>query len=583
VLEVRVYDTDGPVEGAGVFFNGGRIGTTDFDGATTGEVPYERELNVGVEFPDGDSCDLSTETAGLAGAGVPAAGPRLSSLPSPTLPADGGSNVSVPVNGSVEVTVSGEAVPGETVAVRATIEGHDMENADVLVNGERVGKTDFVGEYELRIPEDGRGSLNVTVVRGEFAGSEQVVLELLTLSVQPRGVISLPGGTATVVARRGPDPAVNATVAIDGETVGRTDENGELALTLPTDTDANLSVATDAQTAATSTGAVFGATLLLVIGHSLVVAVGGVAAARRRGRRSAGAVVYAGVAALTVAAVVALYGWVPGGVAALLSALPLVAFAFRTGDGPSTDRARSLLSWLRSVPGRVPTLVVETARWLGDVLDDVGRVLGDLRAWLRGALSDLRTWLAAQPRSLGALVRRLLGWVLDLPGRLAAAVTPARVAGVPVAATATLDGYVALGWAGAVVGALGSVVAAAMANRTTPEPPSAPSTATGPAMDREPTASPTVADPDADPTTIRERWRRFARWVRPGDWTTSSAVEVERTATEQGYPDDAAAALTEAFRRQEYGGDRSVPERLRDRARRAYDRLDSHRRDGGDQ
>jgi hypothetical protein len=76
---------------------------------------------------------------------------------------------------------------------------------------------------------------------------------------------------------------------------------------------------------------------------------------------------------------------------------------------------------------------------------------------------------------------------------------------------------------------------------------------------------------------IRELWRRFARRVAPEHWPQRTPGEVSRRAIDAGFPRDSVVELTAVFRDVEYGGE-SLSETHYRRARNAFDSLG----DGGE-
>lgn len=585
----------GPISGATVRFNGESIGTTDERGQVSGMVPYERDLNVSVSFPEGVSCSFDrqietgqgsasaldsdgsgawavSESRGPTGGSVLAAaafGRQESSTRSdspPRVQAGNESTVSVSVSGNVEILVSGTPYPGETVDIRAHIDGVPMATATVTVDGERVGATDENGRYDgLAIPADGSETVTVTVSRGDFEGAKTITVALLEASVRPNGLLTLPGASASLVVERGDERVEEAAVSIDGERVGSTGPDGTVGFTAPTDLDATITVSTNRQQATVEMRSVYETTALALLVYGTLSAVIAGIVARKRGRKQGGSVLLGSAGLLTLVVVHAYGGRTALALTGLVSlAVAVFAFAYRERARLASD-AETAGGWFAAFGQWLTRSALAVARRLETMLDNVGP-----------ALSSLLESLRSRPASVRGLLDGLWRSLRSLPSSVATAVPSGSSRSVAVAVLAVVllaAGGLLGGWQG-VLAALGVLAMLALflgrdddeeseSEATVPAPP-----------------EPEVIERDeSGPATLRERWRAFARWVRPGRWRKSTTGDVERAAREKGYPDGHVETLAAAFRRVEYS-DSDVPDETRDHADEAFDRLADHRNRG---
>lgn len=560
-LGVEVVRGGDPASGVTVWFNDRRIGTTGLDGRVSGQVPYERPLSIRVSFGDGAVCEGLARTPDSAALGL---------APATADDADNDSTatVEVAVEAEMQVSVDASAFPGETVTVRATIEGVPVPDARVSVDGETVGRTGDGGSYDLTVPDDGRTEITVAARRGDFGAAAPVRVLDLDVGVRPKGLLALPGARGAVVVERGDDPYAGAGVAVDGQRIDVSDGDGTTDLRLPLNPGASITATTGRQTVSVDIASVYAGSAVIVSLYLLLV--GGLAryAARSRGRQSALRVSGAGLSILAVVVAHAYAGTAGATAAGLVVGLGAVLWIGARRRETVASGGRSAAGFLRSVPRWVVGAVVATARWLEPIAGAVA-----------SGLARLARWLSRQPRSIPVLLARLAGFVRTVPGRLRA--IPWRWLLVAVAAIASVGAAYALwdtpGAAVATVVLLGAAVA--LYGRRADDP----SAATGTEPDETVTtpATGTESDQSDDDPSLRERWRTFARWVRPRRWPVSTPGEVARDARGEGYPEEAVRALTDAFRETEYGR-RPASERVRQRGERAFRRLADHR-DGGDE
>ncbi|RXK51952.1 DUF4129 domain-containing protein [Halorientalis pallida] len=502
-VPVVVTDERGRVEGARVSLDGEVVGTTDERGTVPVEVPYERELTLDATLPAGSTCSTSRDTAGVEAAPASAAvAPVAAGVGAPE---------------SSRWTAAAQVRPGED----------DGDDAD----GPRVTRGVTV-DGEVRI-----------AVEGE----------------------PIPGERVTLGATVDGEPMREATVSVDGQRVGTTDDEGRYRLRVPTDGPDSIRVRVERgefggekRIDVTNLRAVVRpATILAIPGGDAVVV------ARLGNRTVPNATVTLGgerlgttdaqgrlrfslpsdptaVIALRAGDLTARQSLVPlYAVTALVALLVVLALALvvaklrgRTGNVRGTaisltERLRRLARWLVGLAFRVTAALEGLLDWLAVRLRALRAVLASLTALgslgaVRDAVAGALAWLLALPGRAWAALLTMVAWLRGLPGRL-------RRRGADDG-TATADDSV---------------------------------TATG-------------ADERDDPAGLRERWRAFARWVAPERWPQRTPGEVAREAAETGFPHESVRDLTRVFRDVEYGGRPETPER-EERARTAFDALRDHR------
>ena len=381
-----------PVAGAAVLFNGDPIGKTDAAGNVTGEVPYERSLEIEVRRDDG-----SPRLAAVSPTG------GYASVPPPRLRAKQ-DTVTFDVPTEIDVEVRGDLRPEATVDVVATIDGEPVRDAEVAVDGDPVARTDGEGATTVRLPDADTAEL--VVERVEARGNRTLDLTggataddgSLTVSVSPSLPLALPTGSATVAVERDGEPVPNATVAMGGEAVGETGPDGALDVDLPF---------ADSATVAASAGDATGETtvedlyrnLALAGGTGLLVLLVAFAAAYRRGLtpRVLAELARRGVVRTVRAVVAALVGLAGAADAGLAT---LVGWGRRAVEllGQGAEGARELLESLRagavSAVERAAALLREVPRRLHP-----RAILDSLRDLRRTATASVA---AARAETLGA-------------------------------------------------------------------------------------------------------------------------------------------------------------------------------------
>ncbi|MEF8936509.1 MAG: transglutaminase domain-containing protein, partial [Halovenus sp.] len=165
-----------------------------------------------------------------------------------------------------ETTLNQTALPGEPVEVSVTYEGTPVIQETVYFNGEPVGRTDSDGtvvgivpdaeELRISIEEHTRSSASDTVMDDDQESASQPVQASggssastvstgqadddrtdthpieRTASLAISGETT-PGETVTVTATAGDRLLDGATIRLDGEPVGQTDERGQIDVRLP--------------------------------------------------------------------------------------------------------------------------------------------------------------------------------------------------------------------------------------------------------------------------------------------------------------------------------------------------------------
>ncbi|WP_434530743.1 DUF4129 domain-containing protein [Haloarcula sp. NS06] len=575
-LTVLVYQDLEPAAATRVWFNDRYVGRTDQSGQVTGQVPYQRELNVTVESPGVESCQFyrrpdegsGTETADrLARENMWLSGEGDSTATRQQTAADNNTG-QYRVAGNVSVTLLGEPYPGSTVPLVATVDGVPVRNATVSHDGDIVGRADTTGQSQLTVPDS--DTTAVTVSRGEFEGTARVDVLNLHVRVVPAKTLPVPSNSAAVNATINGKAVTNATVTLGDQRRGTTGADGTVAVSLPANPSLTVTAATDRQTARTTLwdayiGTVVVSSMLLVV-TVVTIAIAALLYTPRVARGVGvlwaifDSLFFIGVLwerdglviALTVVGVAALYHYrsdaISGGQA--------VAHAARNGS----KRVAGLVA-------RVVQLTRRTALWL------VGCIEAMLRIGQRLAIR-LAAWLTSLPLTVTGLSRRFRQW-LRLAGYRAITVvraetTPRRIVTLGFSCVGVILSYVRWGAAGAVVAGAGvalSAVSVYISGRTDDTDRQTEASRPGPS---ESGTDSSDGDESALPS-LRDIWRAFARHVVPGHWRTRTPGEVSRAAIDSGLPRAPVEALTEAFRDVEYGGYSS--DNRREQARNAYDAL----------
>lgn len=594
-VTVGVFDAGVPLPDVPVRFNSDPVGRTGENGRVSGQVPYNRTLAVTVDVDadcefyrerfDADTVESdlgSTADQDAANdhrrpdsgksssdpevlAEMPI-GPGVTGATGGTGDArahqSGNETGAYRVRGDVNLTVDGDPYPGETLTVTANVEGVPMREATVEVDGESTGPTDGSGDARLTVP-DGQQEATVTVSRGDFAGETTVDVLLLTASVRPREGLPVPGERAAVVAAVDEKPADGVRVRLDGQRLGQTPSDGTLPFGLPVGTGATVVATTERQTARVPLWQVYLPTvgnLLAVLGLGVV----GVVGARLLGGETATARVAAGWSCLAVADAAFVVGEVPG-LALALGGTGLAGVAYyRRQLASGGEEAAGLFAWAVSLVRRTALGVVDG---LERLVDGVVALLGGLWTNLT-SFETFVAWVDAVVRKVATTV-----WVVLTLRRVGVALF---VGAELVLATARWGDEGLIASVGG-LSVLALLVVLWRRDDVTVEPgPDDDGTDETDAAFRG-TATADGSDSAERVLSIRELWRRFARWVVPGAWRTKTPGEVARAAVDRGLPREPVEALTDAFRDVEYGSEPATSRR--ERARVAFDWLARRRED----
>ena len=390
-----------PISGATVLFNGDSIGETNAAGNVTGEVPYNRSLNIEVRLSGGQP------RLGNVGGSH-----RQASLGAPTLLQEG-TTISFDVPTEIDIELLGEPVAGGSVDIVANVSDEPVRNGTVRLDGSEVARTDDGGRATVPLPD--AETVTIAVERGDASGNRTVNLTRATpertatpeptetpttrspnLTVEPSWLIALPASPASVAVEYGGQPVSNATIAVDGEPVGTTDRNGTLAVTLPFagSTTVTASAQSGGPTATTTVEGLY-RNLAAVVGGLLAVVVGALGVAARYGltprvlgRLARRTVV--GTGRRIVAGLVGLATVLDEGLSTVTDA---VRYGIdRLGDGVEGARAlvvairtgvantaRRTVAFVRSLPRRLhPAVVLAWFRSLGrSVAQSIAAARGD--------------------------------------------------------------------------------------------------------------------------------------------------------------------------------------------------------------
>jgi transglutaminase-like putative cysteine protease len=431
-----------PISGATVLFNNESIGETDTAGNVTGTVPYNRTLNIEVRLDSGQP------RLGSVGGSS-----RRASLAAPTLLQEG-TTVSFDVPTKIDIELLGEPIAGESVDILANVSDEPVRDGEVRLDGESVARTDDSGRATVPLPD--ADSVELVVERGDARGNRTVNLTRETptttttptatpesdpnapnISVEPSWFLALPAAPASVTVERAGEPLPNATVAVGGDSVGTTGENGTVGVTLPFAESATVSAtaATEDVTARTTIEGLY-RNLAAIVGGVLLVVGGVVGLAARYGLTPR---VLARLARRTVtgtgrriaAGIVGLAGLLDAGLSTLADTVRRAVE--RLGDGIEgawallvairsgiIDGARRGIAFIRSLPRRLHPAVIRA--WLRGVQQSAARSIATARGdsltettaeskeeelTIRAAWAEFRRYVSIRP------------WRTSTPGEIA--------------------------------------------------------------------------------------------------------------------------------------------------------------------
>ena len=438
------------------------------------------------------------------------------------------------------VDIAGSAVPGADLRVTARYDGDVLANATVLLDGERVARTDNAGAATVTVPLNATGEATVRVQRGLVAGeTSKAVVTNASLAVEDA---MSPGEDAIVAVTAAGESVAGATVSVDGRELDETDGSGLASVPIPANATGSVTVTaalgslsttrevdlyepnvsttpaylvalpgTPVTVNVTDAGApVSNATVRLVEranGTGTGAAVGNASVTGADGRTEVGLPVRNGatVAASTMGATAtARFDWL---FANALAAFGLLALALVVVVGSVFDRGRvgRLARRARRVAARVGAAAM-------DALFAVAERVDAFVAWLPSlpvALAAAVTGLVERPaRSLREGARRVAAWVL---------------------------------------GALAGVAAALRRVLASDE-------VTGGVQDADAEgASGEAAAASRGPPSLAAAWRVLIDLVSPSRLRQRTPAEVGRLAVEKGLPEKPVRALTAAYERAVYG------------------------------
>lgn len=571
-IDVYVWLDGVPVDGRTVWFNGQDIGETNNHGYVTGEIPYRKKLEVDVSgdtscafvhaFRDDVKGSMETNTA-------------LSTLPiSNTLESDlwtsnrreGNASKTVTVDGKPTVRTRGEPIPGRTVTVIATIGGVPMREASVAVDGEQTGHTDDRGRYTLRIPDDDTDALRVTVARGDFERSTVVSVSHLEVNVVPATPLPVPGSEATIQVAYGSQTVSDASVTVDGQQHGTTDERGRIPFQLSSNPATTVTVRANGHVATTSLWRAY-ATTIISLGLVGFLFVGSHVRAYRHGSRRR----LAGVAAGWVVLALLVTGIQVAGRDQGLVVLAAIAFV---GLGfVIVNRGVDVDGGVWSLADAVTVLVQSILAGALELAEALEAIV------LQGhdALVELRSRLAAVPQSVTVLAAEVVAWLRRILFRVRDGFTDLdkRKMGAVVTVVVVAAAVLAVGGTAERLAVLGLLVLAGVAvfvhrrrlgDREPAEYDQDQANAGAVSID--------VGSIDEVRPSLREQWRAFARRIDPVGWRRRTPGEVARSAVEQGFPREPVTQFTEVFREVEYGN-QPLSSNRRTRATEAFGTLES--------
>ncbi len=243
-VTVTVTHEGSPVSGATVRFNGEPVGETDESGNVTAEVPYDSTLEIEVLI-DGDTSQLDTAdgstTRSLSDSlrtldsrsGSERSETRTHEAPVPTRLASQNATFSFDVPTEITIEPTDEPVAGSAVGIEATIDDEPVRDGEVSLDGESVARTDEDGLATVQLPD--AETVDVVVERDGARGNRtlNLIQPTLDLSAEPSLFVALPGTAVAVEVTHEGSPVSNATVALEGDVIAETADDGTTDVSLP--------------------------------------------------------------------------------------------------------------------------------------------------------------------------------------------------------------------------------------------------------------------------------------------------------------------------------------------------------------
>lgn len=224
------------------------VHVSEIDGTLAGgervtvKLPSEK-LHVNQQFTVGDGeavdfvFDITVVEAGKSGKFVVKPVVSESGVDVPIERVDGDDEDDRGGDAELNATFVGDVTADGNATVAVTQNGSAVENATVAVDGEVVAHTDANGTATVPVPADAE-ELELTVRAGdrEVELSRDVLTETATdaapLNATFVGEVTA-GTDATIEVTRDGEPVANATVAVDGDAVARTDADGRADVSVP--------------------------------------------------------------------------------------------------------------------------------------------------------------------------------------------------------------------------------------------------------------------------------------------------------------------------------------------------------------
>ncbi|WP_227133011.1 transglutaminase domain-containing protein [Halorubellus salinus] len=458
------------------------------------------------------------------------------------------------------VTAAGSAVPGGDLRVTAQYDGAALGNATVLLDGERVARTDAAGMATVPVPTDASGTVTVRVERGVVAGeATKDVVTNATLSFEDP---LSPGEDVVAAVRAAEESVTGATVRVDGRAMGETDRSGLVELSVPANATGNVTVSATLGTLSTTRDvdlfepnvSTTPAYLVALPGTPMSVNVtdAGAPVADATVRVVGGA-----NASLADAADVNATTTDASGTAEVTLPVGNAATVLASSMGASGS---ARLDWLfLNAFGVLAVGVLAVVVVVGSVFERsrAARAVRALRRYASAATAAAMNALFAVADRVDAFV----AWLPSLPALVRGAVerlveSPARALG------AAWRRVVA--W---VTGVLAAVVAALRGLRG-----DAPGDAVG--APKAGGSSASGAAEESTPRSLVEAWLVLVSLVSPSRLSKRTPAEVGRMALERGLPDEPVRTLTDAYERAVYGPNGASDEDV-ERARAAAESLES--------
>lgn len=223
-----------PISNARVSFNGHAIGTTNESGQVRGPVPFEKRLLIQVTLPANQS---ESRVRDVPNPRIRRTLDRLELPSGKTLvqPSSGQQetvvNQSFPVETDINITQIGATHPGKRLVIQGEIQNKPIRFASVSIDGSTVGRTNSSGKITTRIPDANTNTITIRMRRGAATGNLTLVL-YRPIEVLIRGA-PIPGKSLTIKAVNNGSSIPEALVTLNGSVAGRTNQTGELSLTVP--------------------------------------------------------------------------------------------------------------------------------------------------------------------------------------------------------------------------------------------------------------------------------------------------------------------------------------------------------------